>query len=77
MTNITPVFTLFVRDPYTGEWEDVYTGESNRDCRSKFLYDYFDYQDRTFDDAKVVKTDGSHEALLRVHRKLNPDEVSA
>ena len=76
MTNITPVFTLFVRDPATQEWEDVYTGNSTEDCRSKFLYDYNLYGEYTTADGKIVKTDGSQTALLEWHRKLNT-EVAA
>ncbi len=77
MTKVTPYYTLFVRSPETGEWEDVYGSYTARDCRDKWLYDYNGYGEYTKDDAQVYKTDGSHEALLRVHRKLNPDEVAA
>ena len=77
MTKVTPYYTLFVRSPETGEWEDVYSSYDRNDCRDKWLYDYNGYGEYTKDDVQVYKTDGSHEALLRVHRKLNPDEVTA
>ena len=77
MTKVTPYYTLFVRSPETGEWEDVYGSYDCNDCRDKWLYDYNGYGEYTKDDVQVYKTDGSHEALLRVHRKLNPDEVTA
>ena len=76
MTKVTPYYTLFVRSPETGEWEDVYTGNSTKDCRSKFLYDYNLYGEYTTADGKIVKTDGSQKALLEWHRKLNA-EVAA
>ena len=77
MTKVTPYYTLFVRSPETGEWEDVYGSYDCNDCRDKWLYDYNGYGEYTKDDVQVYKTDGSHEALLRVHRRLNPDEVTA
>ena len=77
MTKVTPYYTLFVRSPETGEWEDVYGSYDCNDCKDEWLYNYNGYGEYTNADAKIVKTDGSHEALLRVHRKLNPDEVTA
>ena len=73
MTKVTPYYTLFVRSPETGEWEDVYGSYVAQDCKDQWLYNYNGYGEYTDGDCKMVKTDGSHEALIRVHRKLNPD----
>lgn len=76
MTTVTPYYSLFVRSPETGEWKDVYGSYVRNDSIDHWLYDCNGYGEYPNADAKIVKTDGSHEALLRVHRKLNPDEVS-
>ena len=74
---VKPYYTLFVRSPETGEWEDVFGSYRRSECKAEWDYDYCYYGEYTPKDHQIIATDGSHEMLLAVHRHLNPDEVTA
>jgi hypothetical protein len=52
MTKVTPYYTLFVRSPETGEWEDVYGSYAPKTAADKWLYDYNGYGEYTNADVR-------------------------
>jgi hypothetical protein len=66
-----PYYTLFVCNQIDLEWEDVFGSYVRRECLDEREFAYYD------DKCKIIKTDGSHEALMAVFRDLNNLEVPA